>query len=228
MMKVLCTKCNCETNHKALREESRLFQNDEEYIMARGTWQIVQCNGCETITFREVWTNNEDFDENGPIEDITIYPPRQKDMHPIKPFYEVPLSIRSIYRESIDAFNNGLLVLCSGGLRAVIEGICNHEKIVGGPVEIEKKGVKTIVRKKDLQGKISGLFEKSLLTKDHAEILHAHRFLGNDALHQLDMPRKSELKIAIEIIEHTLEILYELKVKAKNLEYQRQSRKSKK
>ena len=63
-------------------------------------------------------------------------------------------------------------------------------------------------------GKIEGLHEKGLLTRQHSEILHEHRFLGNDAVHDLKQPTQDELKLAIQIVEHTLENLYELKDKA--------------
>jgi len=127
----------------------------------------------------------------------------------------------------IDAFNHGLFILCAGGLRACIEGICISEGIKDGPVEIVKAGVKVIKRKKDLQGQISGLFEKGLLTKKHAEVLHEHRFLGNEALHELDSPSKSELILAIEIVEHTLENLYELSPKVSDLRFSKQKRTNK-
>jgi len=228
-MKVFCLECKRETNHTSLHEIKKTFNDDEAQIWAEGTWQIVQCNGCETISFRESWVSSEDIDpEDGYIENVKIYPVRGKDIYPIKPFYNVPLKIRTIYREMIDAFNNGLLILCSGGLRATIEGICNNENILDGPVEKEINGVKKIQRKKDLQGKISGLFEKGLLTKNHAETLNEHRFLGNDALHSLDQPTKDELKIAIDIVEHTLDNLYELTEKVSDLRYKKQRRKSRK
>jgi len=223
-LKVFCVQCKRETNHKVLHETKKTFNNEE--IWAEGTWQIVECSGCEDITFREVWENSEDVDpyEGYPVENIKLYPIRSKDTLPIKTFYNVPYKVRNIYREMIDAFNNGMLILCSGGLRATIEGICNEEGIVDGPVEIEKKGVKSTIRKNDLRGRIGGLFEKGLLTKQHAEILHEHRFLGNEALHALDQPTKEELKIAIEIIEHTLDNIYELSEKVSDLRYNKQKR----
>lgn len=71
--------------------------------------------------------------------------------------------------------------------------------------------------KTDLQGKIEGLAEKDLITKDNCDILHNLRFIGNDALHELTAPPKSELKLAINIVEHAIESLYEIKHKALRL-----------
>jgi len=228
-MKVFCIQCKQETNHKVIHETKKSFNHNDE-IFADGLWQIIECKGCEEITFREVWINSEDTDpyDGSPIENIKLYPIRSKDILPIKPFYNVPFKVRNIYREMIDAFNNGMFVLCSGGLRATIEGICNSKGILDGPVKRNKNGTVVNKRSKDLQGKISGLFENGLLTKQHAEILHQHRFLGNEALHTLDQPTKEELKIAIEIIEHTLDNLYELSEKVSILKYEKQKRNRKK
>lgn len=227
-MKAFCIQCKRETNHKVLHETKKTFNEDD--IWAEGTWQIIECFGCEAVSFREVWEDSEDIDpsDGSSLENVKLYPIRSKNTLPIKQFYNVPYKVRNIYREMIDAFNNGMFVLCSGGLRATIEGICNNEGIVDGPVEIEKKGIKTIQNKKDLQGKISGLFEKGLLTKNHTEILHEHRFLGNEALHSLDQPSIEELKIAIDIVELTLDNLYELTEKASDLRYKKSRRTRKK
>lgn len=229
-MKAYCSQCNRETNHSILHKIKKSYNDDEAGIWAEGTWQIIECKGCEDVSFREVWVNSEDADpyDGKLFENIKLYPIRGKETLPIKPFYNVPYKVRSIYREMIDAFNNGLFVLCSAGLRATIEGICISESIFDGPVEFEKNGTTVIKRKKDLQGKIGGLFEKGLLTKYHTEILHEHRFLGNEALHSLDQPTKEELKIAIEIVDHTLDNLYELTEKVSDLRYNKRRRLNKK
>lgn len=48
--------------------------------------------------------------------------------------------------------------------------------------------------------------------------LHAIRFLGNDAVHEIKEPKASDLRIALEIVEHLLNTVYILDRKAKNLE----------
>jgi len=229
-MKAFCGQCKGETNHTVLREIKKSYDYGDGAVSADGTWQIIECMGCEDVSFREVWTDSENLDpfEGRSIEDVKLYPIRSKDVLPIKTYYNVPYKVRNIYREVIDAFNNGMFILCSGGLRAIIEGICNSKGIVDGPIEIVKEGTTVIQRKKDLQGRIRGLSEKGFLTKPHAEILHEHRFLGNEALHFLDQPTKDELKIAIEIVEHTLDNLYELNEKVSDLRYEKRKRTKKK
>ncbi len=174
--------------------------------------------------------NSEDRDpETGDLgETIYLFPKRGEQILSLETYYYAPYKIRNIYREMMDAFNNGLFLLCSGGIRTIIEGICNEENIMDGPVEVEINGKKKIIRKKNLQGKISGLHEKSVLTKKHAEVLHELRFLGNDALHSLDAPAPEELKLAIDIVEHTLDNLYELSEKFERLKDKRERKAIKK
>lgn len=64
--------------------------------------------------------------------------------------------------------------------------------------------------KSNLEGKINGLAQKKFLTAQNAEALHEHRFLGNDALHELTQPSSEELKLAIEIVEHTFKSVFDL------------------
>ena len=59
--------------------------------------------------------------------------------------------------------------------------------------------------------------KKRFCLKDIAEILHALRFIGNEAVHELTAPPEDDLKAAIEIVEHTLENLYGLSAKGYSL-----------
>jgi hypothetical protein len=230
-MKIFCIVCKRETNHDVLKEEKRKIFDDDAQVGFYDEWQIIQCKGCDDISFRHMSYNSDDVEpENGsPYLAIKLYPLRGRDILPIKGFYNAPLSVRNIYRETIDAYNNGLYLLCAGGLRATIESICNAQLIVDGPVDKTKPGGPLkIVRSNDLIGKINGLHEKGLIIKNQTEILHEHRYLGNDALHSLDIPSKKSLRIAIEIIEHILDSLYEISDKAEELIWQREKRQKKK
>lgn len=107
--------------------------------------------------------------------------------------------------------NRELYTLAAGGLRAIVEAICSDKGVTDGPVDVkDKTGASQTIRRQNLQGKIAGMAEKGILASRQADVLHAHRFLGNDALHELELPDPSDLKVAIEIIEHTLVTIYEL------------------
>ena len=48
--------------------------------------------------------------------------------------------------------------------------------------------------------------------------------MGNKAVHELDQPSKEELELAISIVEHTLENIYELPGKAAEMRMRKRRR----
>lgn len=227
-IKSYCAQCKQQTNHSILKEVTKDYKEDMwdgDYYYANWEWRIIQCNWCENICFRETWTNSEDTDPETweAYEKVINYPKVSSKTRQINHYYGVNPKIRNIYRETIDAYNNWLLILCWGWLRAIIDWLCNAESIKDGTIINEKWETK---RLSNLQWKIAWLSEKWLLTKQHAELLHEHRFLGNDALHSLDAPTQDELELAIDIIEHTLDNLYEIKNKAQSLRHKKSFRKN--
>ena len=68
---------------------------------------------------------------------------------------------RRIYRETIDCFNSECLTLTAAGLRSLLEGLCSELDVTNGLVSKDGKPK----RESNLEGKISGLSEKSLFLK---------------------------------------------------------------
>jgi hypothetical protein len=224
-IKIYCVRCQGTTNHDVLKSISRTLTPatypSMEIDFAEGAWEILECRGCEEITFRETWVTSEDIDPFIGVSEPTIrlFPPRSEKTRPIKPIYNVSPTLRHIYRETIDCYNQGSNILCAIGIRALIEGVCSDKGIKNGSV---KGNDGTTKLSSNLEGKIEGMAEKGLLTKAHASTLHELRFLGNEAAHELKAPSLNDLEIAIEIIEHTLENIYELGPKAETLHWKKQ------
>ena len=172
------------------------------------------------VSFREFWITSED-----PERTEQIYPPRSADSLQAKTISCVPHDIMRIYRETIDAFNVDAVTLCAGGVRTVVEAICADREIADGPLQRKKGGKTVTVRRKNLEGKIEGLREKGFVTVDHANVLHETRLFGNEAVHELERPARETLKSAVEIMEHTLENMYELSMKARSLRLSSRKRK---
>ena len=214
-MKLFCNTCRQHTKHKVVQSYSQTYRLEDNPGMsvdyANGTWEIIQCAGCELVSFQESWLTSEDWvPDQGPVPTVYRYPKAEEDQLAVKYFFEAPAYIYRIYRETIQSFNIESYILCAAGLRAVIEGICEKENVKSGLVE-KKIGGKTFPKKEEnLEGKIEGLHQKGILSKKHAEILHALRFIGNEAVHKLNTPPRDDLKEAIEIVEHTIENLYVL------------------
>lgn len=209
-----CMNCEGNRNHTTLCEKRVSEHTDVYNYWAK--FAIIQCNGCDEISFLKETCFSEDIDDDGRPKLVrTLYPERHKLSRRAKEYCKVPFKLRNLYIEIIEAYNSESPLLCAAGLRSLVEGICADLKIKKGPTEVLKKGgIKVIEQTQKLEGKINGLVETGYLSKKHASILHRHRFLGNDALHDLDKPTFDCLRAAIDIIEHTLENLYELEDKA--------------
>jgi hypothetical protein len=226
-IKIYCVRCKGFTNHEILSRISKTFTPENTPHMgidfAEGSWEILECRGCEEVTFRETWINSEDVnDRTGmPEPSIKLYPQRSEKMLPIKPHYSLSPTLHQIYRETIDSHNQGFQILCAVGIRTLIEGICSDKGIKDGPVQDENGVIK---RAHNLQGKIEGMVEAGFLTKEHATTLHELRFLGNEAVHEFRAPSLDEFQIVIEILEHTLDNLYELTEKTDILRLKKRTR----
>lgn len=223
-MKSFCNQCNRQTNQTVLKEEKTSI-NDGEGWWEQTLYQIIKCSGCDEISFRRLYTDAQlefyaEYEGEGFTQEL--YPKRGPNSITIKSYSNISNLLKSLYRETVDAFNNEQLILCCGGLRALIEAIC-LDKAVKGNIVKNRKGQDVL--KTNLEAKIEGLAESGYLTKDNAKSLHELRFLGNEALHELEKPGVDELKLAIEIIELTIENIYELQHKAMNLKKKKARRK---
>lgn len=233
-IKAFCNKCTTETNHlihqsmDVVGEE--FFGDDEFSVDWEDSYQIIQCQGCDLFSFRHLNYFSEAREWNGPDDysDGTttyLYPARTKNTLQIKDYLNLSAPLRRIYRETIDCYNGESFTLCAAGLRAILEGICHDHGVLEGVVrKVDQNGKEVTWKSTGLDGKIFGLAEKRILTEKQASMLHEHRFLGNDAVHQLSQPSITELSLAIEIIEHIFDSIYEIPEKANELRVKRQVR----
>jgi len=114
----------------------------------------------------------------------------------------VPNLIAKVYRQTLSAYGEKAHVLASIGLRATIEAVCNHLKISGATLE----------------KRIDQLFKGGYVSNEDKKRLHAIRFLGNDAAHEVKEPSEADLRVALEIVEHLLNSVFILARKAKSLQ----------
>lgn len=207
---VPCLECKRSTKHKVLAsgEESFEYRGADGSFCAYTDHQIVQCQGCETVSFRVLSENSEDidysYDEDGntvgtPVQTTTLYPSRNEGRGVIKDDYLLPSNIQRIYKETINAFNNQQPVLSGMGIRALVETICKDKQAKG----------------KDLFNKINDLVTIGVLTSDGATILHKIRTLGNDAAHEVKPHKFEQLSLAMDVCEHLLQGVYILPEHAK-------------
>jgi hypothetical protein len=202
-----CKKCSIETKHKIV---ACLEENGSEDCGGGHSvdWseenQIIQCLGCEEVSFRVCSTNSEDYDHdyetNGTYYNrtITYYPGRVLGSKVID-HWLLPWGIGQIYKEARTAVENELFIIGGIAIRALLESICSDVKAKGRNLEL----------------KINDLHERSLVTKEGVETLHKIRLLGNRAAHRALAHSKDQLLLALEVIEHILIGTYIIPERAK-------------
>lgn len=219
--KIACARCVTQTNHTLLLSYTTSWSDDENDVQGGTTHDFMRCDGCESGTYRKKsWFSEESGTS------VLIYPPRDKKRVRREPkSFDAMTSnspLRSIYHQTIVAFNQDCFTLAGAGVRLILEGVCNEKKITEGPL-FNTQGAPVVnrigaaVRVNNLEGKINGLAEKNFVSISQANDLHQIRFLGNDAAHELDMPTPRTINLAIDIVEHILEQVYVQPKKAKSL-----------
>ncbi len=194
--KYFCRTCSGLRNHKQIHEEKRKGSENEDSFQWVHKFLIIECLGCETLSFLEIYgdTGMITYSEEGPSDyyfDETIFP-RYLETKPLEKSYFIPKMIKTIYDETIESFKADSKILTAGGLRAIIEATCNHLKI----------------KKANLADRIDLLYKGGYLTLNESKRLHSIRFLGNDALHEMEKPKKEQLYILLDIINHLLGNLF--------------------
>ncbi len=189
-----CLVCKRRTQHDILHKASRTADYEEGGIICWDAYEVIQCRGCEDISFKHVSTNTEETDEHGNLVPTTKLYPSRETREPINDYYYFPAKVLRVYKETLTAISNKAPILAAVGLRAVVEGICEDKKCKG----------------RNLETKINELVQKGALSNDQADFLHLQRFMGNDAAHEIEPPAGGELEAALTIIENLLTTLYVL------------------
>ena len=206
--KFYCNRCKQVTHHQLHSVHER---NDEE-VAYEGTsmahvvfWETDEyrlwiCCGCDAGLLESAYTNMGMSDETGDqFFNSELSPKPQRTSLTPKRFLKLSDKLGAVYREVIEAYNAELSILCSVGLRALLEGICTDKS----------------VEDNNLHDRISGL--KESLPDNIVDHLHSLRFIGNEAAHELEPASKQDLRMAIDIMEDILNFLYDLEYKTSRL-----------
>ncbi|MBT9449996.1 DUF4145 domain-containing protein [Akkermansia glycaniphila] len=187
--KCLCGRCNKETNCDVLfSANKRIPCDDERNYMSLS---VTQCCGCSEWTVRErcFWIDNYEYNEFGeaetiPVETI-IYPTdyeggvekTSKDKFceslegKIKELEAYcPWGIVQLVRECLSAYQRGLDLLATVGLRMIIDAICQAKK---EQEEISK-------------AKIDSLCESGFINEKQRDLIIKIYSCGNSAAHEFE------------------------------------------
>lgn len=195
-----CHNCGHDTHHTILFSE-KIVSGDTEYFWQQ-SYCVVKCCGCDELSFLRI-TEEEGFvdDDGNVVQQYDTYPYTEGEVQSVEVNY-LPYSIRKVYEETIKAMNHGCSLLAAAGFRATIEAICKEKTITG----------------QTLEQRINNLQKKGIITLQDRNRLHAIRFLGNDSIHDMKPPMKSDMYLLLEIVNNTLTSLYVLDEKTELME----------
>lgn len=134
-----CSTCGRPTRHVAIKaiEYSSEYRDGDFTIDAWDNYQIIECQGCQTISFRHLHQDSEDLEpaEDGdglvPSDSIKLYPSRVAGRRALENAHLLPWAIKRIYDETREVLGSGLHVLAGIGLRALVEAVCNERQATG-------------------------------------------------------------------------------------------------
>jgi hypothetical protein len=201
-IKNFCNRCQYETNHTVLHESQERSDHDDYHYGI--DYMIVKCAGCEVISFREDFhdyeaTYPDEYDNWHHDTKTTLYPSPLKNHRSLSRIYNLPDQIRIVYEEAVNAFKANCYLLTGVAFRAVIEALCIDKSIKGRNLEV----------------KINNLVKDRLITEKEGARLHSIRFIGNDSVHEMSIPKTEALYIVLDIVEHLLKNLYLIDEEAK-------------
>jgi Domain of unknown function (DUF4145) len=194
---ITCSLCNNETRHEVVSSVDITEDVDGGEITAWTHYQIVQCLGCQSYSFRRSYACTEDIHvtpdgEQILDEAIEVYPPRVAGKQQLRNAYHLPRQVRRIYEETYKALCSEMPILAAVGIGALVEAVCKEQNAQGYR----------------LHNQIDDLVKQGVLTNRDAEILHKLQFMDNKAAHEVKKHDVQTLSLAFEIAEHLLQGVY--------------------
>ncbi|ABD70551.1 hypothetical protein Rfer_2839 [Rhodoferax ferrireducens T118] len=206
---VQCPRCVGPTAHKILANAN--LSGGDGHMDWQTDYQILQCMGCKTISYRSESSNSEDFDhytdEDGEEELVyttteKLYPPRIYGYSGLgEDRWLLPDTLRRIYDETSSALIADQPVLTGIGVRAILETLCKDKAAKGN----------------NLLKQIDDLVSLGILTPGRASVLHQIRTLGNLSAHEAAPHTPAQLGLAMAVVDHLLEEVYILPEKTQRL-----------
>lgn len=201
-VRTFCNRCNDNTNHTILfgKKVVTTFSEDDPRfgpLKEQRDYMVVQCKGCNSISFLLRETGDAITDQEGNPDCIDYnFPEKPEDDDFNYLSYEeldsLPGTLADLYDELMSAFQNGSNKLAGVGLRMLVEAICIEQNITG----------------QNLKVKIEGLQAKGLISKNETPILDKLREVGNASAHGIKQFPLDKLQYALEILNHVLKSIY--------------------
>ena len=184
-----CPDCDRETAHKTMAGVILNYaddENDMESFYVTENHQIIKCNGCHLIRYKEEYYDSECYSPDKP--EISIYPVKRKALDQ----FDIPEFLRKIYIETNSALASELAILAGIGLRSMVEAICKdliekQEQETGETIQVsvdKQSTKKKSIQEVSLKRKIEYFKEIRIFNENFEQILQIIREIGNDATHE--------------------------------------------
>lgn len=212
MIELFCNKCFSITTHVVFLEKTeRDFITDRFKMLILEMWtdntvKILKCQGCGELIIRKskYWSEDRKNITGELIEkDIEIFPLRHNsNLRPPKSLKFLSKELSNFYEEIFNAYTNRSLILCTIGIRAIIEKFCDIVGIKKGDKLNDGTTIQFIYHK------VLALFQRGYITENHLNYLQFYREMGNEATHELKIPTNEEIENALNIIAHTIDTIF--------------------
>lgn len=193
--KIMCRICQQETWHIILNEIENNNSDEEGEMWENNKFLTLQCLGCENVCLLTQYVSSENIDANTGnlyVQENISPAPYKNDREIIERVYYVPKIARTVYEETIKAFNSGMMILAAIGIRTTIEAIAIEEKI-------KVRGIKTKIKKME---------NLKIITPAGVTLLLLVKDFGNLATHEIKKHHRDDLSLCIDIIEGVFRSLY--------------------
>src|SRR5205823_9989316 len=116
--RLACGNCFGLTRHRVLQSvDVKGRHPDWEDYQYTDNYQIVQCQGCDSISFRKCHTDSEDYfyDEDEEdihyVETVELYPSRVAGRNKLRQVHFLPPAVSRVYGETHSALCNEQVIL---------------------------------------------------------------------------------------------------------------------
>jgi len=87
---IFCNICKRNTNHKilySLKKTSSDDFNDGSFFRCESWHEVLECLGCECISFRQKVSSTDDYDKTGNLNIVSLFPRRDENLLNPKYFF---------------------------------------------------------------------------------------------------------------------------------------------
>jgi uncharacterized protein DUF4145 len=195
-----CSQCEGDRRHTVQKAFDRRWDNEESGITGRDTWEILECMGCQNVTFVHTHWFSEYTDNTGrPIVHRDLYPPSPRRAKPDWAgdlWAAVPRKqqwLVKLYHDIYGALGLRALGLATMGMRAIVDFVVTSA--VGDAI-------------KGFKNKLDAMREQGLISELQVDVLYAAFDAGSAAAHRGYSPSREDANSLLDITESLLRRVY--------------------